>query len=153
MMEIYLLDDNFFEISPVIDAYVSLIWTERFDKLGDFELIMAPDENLKRYMTEGRLLSITESNRMMVIEKIRETPGDDGAITITYSGPSFERILVGRVARVPDGGSTKAWLNYGTHRSLIVGEYHADDVVPQLKFGTNEIYPASTTPCSLLRAP
>ena len=153
MMEIYLLDDNFFEIAPVIDAYKSLIWTERFDKLGDFELVMAPDENLKRYMTEGRLLSITESNRMMVIEKIRETPGDGGEITVTYSGPSFERILDGRVARVPDGGSTKAWLNYGTHRSLIVGEYHADDVLPQLKFGTNKIYPASTIPCSLLRAP
>ena len=153
MMEIYLLDDNFFEISPVIDAYESLIWTERFDKLGDFELVMAPDQNLKAYMTEGRLLSITESNRMMVIEKIRETPNDDGAITVTYSGPSFEQILDGRVARVPDGGSTKAWLNYGTHRSLIVGDYHADDVVPQLKFGTNEIYPTSTMPSSLLRAP
>lgn len=153
MMEIYLLDDNFFEISPVIDAYESLIWTERFDKLGDFELVMAPDENLKRYMTEGRLLSIKESNRMMVVEKIREAPKEGGGLTITYTGPSFEQILHGRVARVPDGGSTKAWLNYGTHRSLIVGDYHSDDVLPQLKFGTNEIYPASTMPCSLIRAP
>lgn len=46
MMEIYILDEGFYE-TDVIDSYESLIWTERFDSLGDFELVMHPNEDLE----------------------------------------------------------------------------------------------------------
>ena len=40
-MEVTLLDDNFEELY-VLDVFKSLIWTDRYWKCGDFEIVVSP---------------------------------------------------------------------------------------------------------------
>ena len=44
-MEIYVLNTNF-ESVAVVDEFESLIWTDRYDEAGDFELYMSMDKRL-----------------------------------------------------------------------------------------------------------
>ena len=151
MMDIYVLDEDFAEVE-VIDGYMSLVWTERFDENGDFELQIAPSEKVRHSLKEGTVLSIPESNRMMVVEEIAEKVVEDELI-LEIKGPSFESILDNRVAWCGPSGSTNAWLSTLVRSSLIEGTYDEDDKLSGLQLGTNAIYPASTLPPSTLPAP
>lgn len=95
-MEIYVLDSK---LRPeyVIDKFHSLIWTERFYEAGDFELKMPADEEDLSHLHLGGYLSIRQSERFMIIEKIEILTDIDSGNSFTITGRSAESVLDRRV--------------------------------------------------------
>ena len=95
-MRYALLDDKFKQVASV-SYYKSLIWTERFDEPGDFELYIPMDESLPQIYQIGYYLWCSDSEYLMVIEnrKVESDPEDGDFYLIT--GRSVESILDRRV--------------------------------------------------------
>jgi hypothetical protein len=96
-MDLYLLD-GLLRRETVVDRYKSLIWTERYQEAGDFQLVVQSTlENRQRYKA-GRWLALNESYRVMKIETVQDKIDEEGAALLEISGPSIEIILDDRVA-------------------------------------------------------
>lgn len=96
-MELYVLD-SYFQRIEVIDKFESLIWTERFQEYGDFELTIHSTKSLRTLLTYGTMLSVNKSNRIMIIQEIENKTLTDGNKTLIVKGYSLEKILDDRIA-------------------------------------------------------
>lgn len=95
-MEVYVLNRNF-ETTSIVDSYTSLIWTDRFNKAGDFELYLPTSkENLDRFQPDYYLW-IKNSEHMMIIEDIKTTSDTEEGNNLTVTGRSLESILDRRI--------------------------------------------------------
>ncbi len=97
-MDLYILDDLLRRVT-VIDQFESLIWTERFTALGDFEFTIQSTYANRNLFKTGTWLAIEESYRVMVVETIEDKDDSEGQSMLTISGRSLESILEDRVAR------------------------------------------------------
>lgn len=98
-----------------IDGYKSLIWTERFSKAGDFELVTPNVEETLAQIPNGTILSILESRYLMMANKNKIVKGDDGSYLLTVSGDSLETYLSNRPARAPGQNSDTDWTFDGVY--------------------------------------
>ncbi len=89
--------DTEFNHIAIIDNYTSLIWTERYQETGDFELEVCYSEKLKEILKQDYYCRIDPSERTMIIEKVQIERGDDGLSIMTVSGRSLESILDRRI--------------------------------------------------------
>lgn len=87
--------DNKFNIINVIDDYQSMIWTERYSDLGDFEIYGAVNSKLAS-CSLGNIVRAPGTNRAMVIEKINYDIGSD-TNKLLVSGRSIECLLERRI--------------------------------------------------------
>lgn len=86
-----------FEMVDVFDSYKSLIWTERYNKVGDFEYVGSVIQSLLPKIQTGRYLQLDDSDTAMIIETIQiDTDATEGD-TLTVSGRSIESILDRRI--------------------------------------------------------
>ena len=60
------LDTNFKELG-VCDTCQSLIWTDRYFKLGEFEMTFIPTDPILEYLVDGNYLVTDESEHFMII--------------------------------------------------------------------------------------
>lgn len=97
MLEIYILDKDTFDVVGIVDTYESLIWTERFNDCGDFELIVPISLDAIELLTTDRFLYINTSKCLMVIETVEIVTDVENGITLTINGRSIESILDRRV--------------------------------------------------------
>ncbi len=95
-MEIYVLNTNF-ESVAVVDEFESLIWTDRYDEAGDFELFMSMDKRLLSYLKQDYYLWSAESEHMMIIEQINITSDLEEGNKLIVTGRSLESILNRRI--------------------------------------------------------
>lgn len=95
-MQAYVLNDQFIALAAV-DDYISFIWTERYDKCGDFELYMPIGASTIQYLQPDFYLYLEGTDCLMVIEDvvIKSNPEDGARVTVT--GRSLESILDRRV--------------------------------------------------------
>ena len=142
MRELYILDENYQDVA-VIDSYNSLIWTERFDEFGDFELHMPSNRDMREMLKKGTVLSIENSYRMMVVESVEEGPSESGW-SLAFKGRSLEKVLSDRVGRTTPSGSPKTWINRLAYQALRVGLYSPDDKLDGIENGLGKIYMPST---------
>jgi hypothetical protein len=61
-MNLYTLDENFLR-RDVIDEFHSVIWTERYTKAGDVNLVVPYDEANRSMLTEGTFLACRERRK------------------------------------------------------------------------------------------
>lgn len=160
-MEAYILD-SLYRRQTVVDKFESLIWTERFSTIGDFELkIQSTLENRNRF-TEGTLLATNESYYVMTVETVVDAVDSDGTAILTITGPSLENILDNRLASATfvhaTGGIYTAtgipkWVITNTpvniankifHDVCVLGIVSAGDIIPFVNEGS--IFPADTIP-------
>jgi len=87
--------DNKFNIVNVIDDYQSMIWTERYSELGDFELYGAINSKLAS-CSLGNIVRAPGTRRAMIIESINYDLGAD-TNKLLVSGRSLESILYRRI--------------------------------------------------------
>lgn len=133
------------QADKLIENYDSLIWTERFNTVGDFQLIAGDVATFMTLLPEGKIVSLRESNVAMVVEthKIERKKNTPEQITIT--GRSFESILDRRVAMLSvTAGSTSDWTVtakapsdvsfYIVNRICVLGDLDADDIFPPAGF-------------------
>ena len=95
-MEIYVLNTNF-ESVAVVDEFESLIWTDRYDEAGDFELYMSMDKRLLEYLRKDYYLWNADSEHMMIIEGINIVSDVEEGNKLIVSGRSLESILDRRI--------------------------------------------------------
>ena len=91
-MNLIILDTNLNAID-VIDTYESVIWTERYNKYGDFELYTAVNDEILSLMVPDYYITIRESDHVMIIEDNIIKADSENGTHITTVGKSLESIL------------------------------------------------------------
>jgi Siphovirus ReqiPepy6 Gp37-like protein len=113
-MELMTLNTSF-QPDLLVENYASLIWTERYSKYGDFELVSNDIQGIMKLLPRETYVTLRESTVPMVVENhkiqkpIREVP------KITVTGRSFETVLERRGSvRTPmdptSVGVRQAWM-------------------------------------------
>lgn len=153
-MELYILD-NLFRRETVVDRFESLIWTERFKDLGDFELVINSSKANRSIFLEGSRLALNESKRVMCVETIEDKKDDEGREVLTITGKSIEQILDDRVAALTlkPAAETEKWVMIDTPAKIareiykvicVDGWNHVGDKLPFVS--TTNLYPPDTLP-------
>lgn len=146
MMEIYVLGYDYNTTGVAIEDYKSLIWTERFDTYGDFELHVPYRQTAAGRLVEGDILAIMESRRMMVVEKIKTTFDADGGAMLVYSGRDLTSLLD---LRVFFDDSSRSWSRklWGALAQLRTSDF------PTAVYDFNNVQPTSSIPPTFSRIP
>lgn len=97
-MEAYTLDPLLRRVG-VIDRFESLIWTERFNAFGDFQMEIESTQATRTMLKAGTLLAMNESYRVMTVETIEDGDDSEGRRMLSVKGRSIEAILLDRVAK------------------------------------------------------
>lgn len=95
-MDIMVLNKSF-ETVYVIDAYRSLIWTDRFQSAGDFELYTEVSGEVLKNVVKDYYITIKESERSMIVEDFQIITDLDIGNHIIITGSSLEKILNRRI--------------------------------------------------------
>lgn len=95
-MDILVLDKNF-NLVHVLDAYKSMIWTERYNEAGDFEIYTDLRGETLKHVTKDCYLSIKDSDRTMIASSIDILSDRDIGTFIKITGKSLESILNRRI--------------------------------------------------------
>lgn len=88
-MDVYTLDSSFLKVK-VIDNFESIIWTERYSKPGDFNLVTTRSNKI--HLPVGRFVHTPDSKEIMQIET-QDIDGDK----MTVTGRTLLKILEERV--------------------------------------------------------
>ena len=95
-MELLVLNTDFESIA-VIDTYESMIWTDRYNSYGDFEIFFAMDTQLLQYLKEDYYLWLKDSDHCMIIENIKINADTEEGNHLVVTGRSLESILERRI--------------------------------------------------------
>lgn len=102
-MELYTLDPTFMR-EHVIDEYMSAIWTERFTKNGDMELILPVTLERIIQLQEGKFVACLGSDEIMIIESVLIDAG-----LMTVKGKTLEAFFNERYLRNSADLSVNEW--------------------------------------------
>lgn len=91
-MELWTLDSSL-QPSGLVENYSSLVWTERYDTPGDFELVSYEVEKTLAALPRESFVTLRESTVPMVVETHSITKDPKSAPKITVTGRSFETVL------------------------------------------------------------
>lgn len=95
-MDIMVLNSNLFPLE-IIDSYESLIWVDRYNKYGDFELVIALENITANLVTADNILVCSESKHIMIIDDVKIVNKFDSGIFVTITGKSGEHITDRRI--------------------------------------------------------
>lgn len=97
-MELYVLDSQL-RRSVVVDSFVSCLWTERYNDVGDMTLNIHSTLANRNLLTTGTYLAMNRSTRVMEIETVEDKVNQDGSQILVITASSLELLLDDRVAR------------------------------------------------------
>lgn len=95
-MDLYIANTEFENIF-VLDSYNSLIWTDRYNSYGDFEIYTNMNISLLEYLKQDYYIRRDGSEYVMIIEKILIKSDVEEGDKLTVSGRSLESILDRRI--------------------------------------------------------
>lgn len=95
-MDLYIANTEFENIF-VLDSYNSLIWTDRYNSYGDFEIYTNMNISLLEYLKQDYYIRRYDSEYVMIIEKILIKSDVEEGDKLTVSGRSLESILDRRI--------------------------------------------------------
>lgn len=124
-MEVSVLD-SFRRREKVVDRFESLIWTERFSEIGDFELTMRSTNESRSLFKPGVQLGMNESYRVMTVETVENSVDNDRKATLKIKGSSIESIMDDRVAKesMSDLTTKPKWKITGTPAAVARKIFH-----------------------------
>lgn len=96
-MDLLRLNPQTYLADDLIEGYTSLIWTERYVGSGEFELKTFQVEETLPLLPEGTLLSLRDSNEVMMVDTRTIGESSEGYQELTIRGHSFETFLENRV--------------------------------------------------------
>ena len=94
-MDVYILDDNLLR-TEIVEQYESMIWTERYQAYGDFQLDIDPNLADVPLFRQGTFLGCDKSQRVMYIDSTEEKNADDGNRLLVVKGKSLEAKMLER---------------------------------------------------------
>lgn len=95
-MEMTLLSPNHIKLL-VIDTKTAMIWTDRYNKCGDFELHFSTKSNIYSYIDKKYYLSFDMSEHRMIVESILISSNAESGDNVKVSGRSLESLLERRI--------------------------------------------------------
>lgn len=95
-LNLYVYDRSFTMIG-VVERYTSLIWSDRFDEPGDFELTVIYDQELRNLLVQDRYVTTDYTDRYAIIEKIEISKDEDGNAEMIITGRTLECMLERRI--------------------------------------------------------
>lgn len=117
-MELCTLNSQF-ERELIIDKLESLIWTEKWNEAGDFELKVKSTPERRRNLVRGVHLGLDASHRVMKIDTVEKKIDEEAGPVLEIKGPSIEQILDDRVAK-------DAWANLTASPKWVLTQKPAD---------------------------
>jgi len=134
-MNILVLETDLKTILGVVDAFESFIWTDRYSECGDFQIDLPASTEFVNLFQLDRFILFSESEHVMVIEKVViKTDAADGDHMTVY-GRSFESVLDRRIVWVQTILSGN--LQRGVKKLLnenVIAPSSADRAIPNLLF-------------------
>jgi len=95
-MDIHVLSQAFTN-TGVIDQFQSIIWTKRYNRIGDFELKLLMSKSLLDVIKVGGFIALDDPSDLMIIDSLEiKTDVNDGNI-LTVTGASLESVLSYRI--------------------------------------------------------
>src|SRR5687768_9195473 len=145
-MEAYTLDP-LLRRQEVIDQFESLIWTERYQDYGDFQIDIYSTNKSRMLLKTGTMLAMNESHRIMTVETVEDSVDAEGRKMLTAKGRSLEAILDDRIAKesLSDLTTSPKWTITDTpgnvarkifHDICVTGVLDLGDVIPFIIEGT-----------------
>lgn len=131
--------DESFTIVKDIDFYASFIWTDRYRKYGDFEMIREVSEDNLDKFREDYYITNENSQHFMIIEDVFTKEDDQDILTV--KGKSGEIILDRRALR----GQRTLSGNMQTLVEGLLNEFFISPTDPDLQV-SNMIFETSTDP-------
>ena len=95
-MEVLVLNTSF-ESVGIIDEFESLIWTDRYQEYGDFEITLPVDRKYLSVLKQDYYLWLKESEHCMIIEDIAIDSDLEEGDRFIVTGRSLESILERRI--------------------------------------------------------
>lgn len=95
-MEFIVYDKSFMAVG-LADIYESVIWTERYNTPGDFEIYTIATPELVELFKEDYFVRCSESEYVMVIESVQLTTDVENGDKLIVRGRSLESILDRRI--------------------------------------------------------
>lgn len=151
-MELYTLD-ALNRRENVIDQFISLIWTERWQVLGDFRLDIYSTFRNRVLLKPDTWLAMNKSNYVMRVESVEDVLNSDGSRVLIVKGRSIEAILLDRAAKesLTNLTTSPKWVLTGLpaavarsvfHSICVLGVLDPGDIIPGIVEGL--LLPAST---------
>lgn len=120
-MELYILDSNLLR-TEVVESYESLIWTERYNKYGDFQIDIDPASADIPLMIQGTYLGLDKSQRVMYIDSVETQNQEDGTRLVVIKGKSLEAKLMERpnnYASIKNGSAPSPLIRTGLPAAIM----------------------------------
>lgn len=95
-MNLFVLDTNL-EATSIVDVYKSLIWTDRYNRYGDFELYIPMSNDSVKELKIDCYLQNMDSDHVMIIETLKIDSSSEDGNYLTVTGKSLESILQRRI--------------------------------------------------------
>src|SRR5690606_27287164 len=157
-MEVYTLDP-LLRRQEVIDRFESLIWTERYQAYGDFQLDIQSTNDSRTLLKTGMLLAMNESHRVMTVETVEDSVDSEGRKMLSVKGRSIESILEDRIAKdsLSDLTTSPKWVITGPpadvarkifHDICVTGILDTGEIIPFIIEGT--FMPEDTIPDTIV---
>lgn len=156
-MDLITLNEQY-QQKRLIENWDSLIWSERFNKVGDFQLITGNVEQFKQQLPEGTVVSLRESTvpmivkRHQIIHKKRQPP------QLVITGKEFTQILDQRITIQSVTAALAEWkvvakipsdvAHFIIYKICVEGVCDPKDIFPadKVQFITPDDYMTSTGP-------
>lgn len=107
-MQLVTLNEDF-QPAKLVEGWDSLIWTERFNTVGDFQITTGAIESFMDLLPEGQWLSLMESNTLMQVETHLIERKKNASALLTIKGRAAESILDRRVSISALEGGVEDW--------------------------------------------
>lgn len=95
-MEFLILDKDL-NTSSVLDIYESILWTDRYNKCGDFEIYTSMTDTILSELQQDYYVWSRDSEHTMIIEDIQITADAEDGNNLIIVGRSLESILERRI--------------------------------------------------------
>ena len=95
-MEFRILDKDFRD-QIILSRYESMLWVDRYNECGDFEIYTPPTDELLEYAVCGNYIYSKDSEHMMVIEHVELNTSYEEGPRLIVKGRSLECILARRI--------------------------------------------------------
>mgnify|MGYP004561517429 FL=1 len=95
-MEFLILDENL-NASSVLDTYESILWTDRYNKCGDFEIYTSMSDAVLSRIKQDYYIWTRDSEHVMIVEDIQITSDAEDGNNLIVVGRSLESILDRRI--------------------------------------------------------
>lgn len=95
-MEIFVLNTNFKSVA-IVDTFKSMIWTDRYDSYGDFEMYLTINSDILKHLKEDYYLWLKDSEHCMIIEDLVIDSDIEDGNHLIVTGRSLESILERRI--------------------------------------------------------